>query len=1334
MKSLFNLLVFLSFCTYSVAQRYSFQNLNKLDGLSNNFVTDIVQDRQGFIWIATEDGLNRFDGQNFTIYNTLNSDLHNNAINALLYDEQEDLLWIGTRAYLSILNCSTLKFENYEELNGVPFVNIIHISHGTGNNIWITNRDRGIVCYNRREKKATPYNSETVKGLPNMNLCSYEDGKGNLYIGHNQHGLSIIHLHDNTYKRFRHDPQNKKSLPGDKVYSIKGDSQGNIWLGTDHGLALFNPRKDEFITFRHEADKPSSLAGNRIYDINEMNDGTLWFLADVSGISILDLYELNYAHPESVRFTNLTPTDDEYSPTPGNIRSLLQDSFGNTWIGNGRNGLDFISHTPHTFRMLPYKKGKDFRTVWSIYTDHKQQIWVGSEKEIALFENNLLKKSIDISSYAGDLLTPVSAIKESTSGNIFFGIKDVGLIIYNVSSKTFRHISSDSDISDIMTFFEDAEKMWIGTQNGIYTYTNGKLENQIEINNQLTTKSIYGVYRNKQGKLWVGTFGAGVFVFDKNNKLIKHLYLGNNFFSNAISCIYADSQEGLWIASRNAGIAYIPDTDNLENIEYYGVEQGLNDLYVRAFQEDHTGNVWFSTNSGISVLNKESQSIHNYDYHDGIPIDIFIENAASSTQSGTIYFGSLGGICYFEPEEVMRKHQVAPVQIIECRVFNTQITSEGDFLVPVNENINLEYYQNSFRISFSVPDYTQSRQVEYAYMIEGLQNIWLNTRGDNQVTLRNVPPGNYDFRVKARLKNQDWEEKHIASIKIRIHPPLWLTWYAKLFYFAIISLTVIALIKSYKRKLKLQNSLELERKNIQNEQNLNQERLRFYTNITHELRTPLTLILGPLEDLVNDKDLPSQYSKIISTIHKSTLRLLNLINQILEFRKTETQNRKLTVAKGDIANLVTEIGLRYKELNKNPNLRFQIIIKTTDSTIYFDADIIATILNNLLSNAVKYTSEGEISLLLESINKSEHEYIQIKVSDTGCGIAPDAIPHIFDRYYQAKGKYQTSGTGIGLALVKSLVSIHEGFLNVESDLDQGTTFTFLLSAHNTYPNALHKETKPSISIEVNKDIEENESVQSVQPLLLIVEDNDDIREYIHTSLSSEYKVIEGKNGNEGVELATNHIPDIVVSDIMMPEMNGIEFCRIIKEDVRTSHIPVILLTAKDSIQDKEEGYESGADSYLTKPFSAKLLRARIQNLLESRKKLAHQITTNAQEVQPTQELLKMSKLDEIFLAKLTKFIEDNLSDEALDIPRTTQEMNMSHSTFYRKVKGLTGISPSEFINKVRLKNCIKLLLSGDYNVSEVAYMTGFNNLGYFRKCFKEEYGMTPSEYIKKKSL
>lgn len=821
-------------------------------------------------------------------------------------------------------------------------------------------------------------------------------------------------------------------------------------------------------------------------------------------------------------------------------------------------------------------------------------------------------------------------------------------------------------------------------------------------------------------------------VFDEDDKKLYNFTTDHSFPSNAVNYMMEDSRKRILVATRE-GIIIFKDVSQPNIFVSFGAKEGLENTQVRAIQEDHDGYIWISTNGGISRLDEKNKRFYNYNYHDGIPMGDFMDGSTCITPDGTLFFGSQNGACYFNPRELSSPREVSPVTITQFFIYNKQTESRDTRLpVPIsNRIVELPYNQNTFNISFNVLDYTQSSQVEFSYMLEGLENAWYSTQGDNQVTFRNIPHGNYVFKVKTRFRNQEWNE-NAAQLTVVIAPPLWLTWYAKLSYVILFIFALYALLRFYKRKLDLESSLEVERKQSLNKQELNEERLRFYTNITHELRTPLTLILGPLEDLLSDATLSPKHANKISIIHDSATRLLNLINRILEFRKTETQNRKLSVAKGDLGQLVQEVGLRYKELNPNNKVNYHIHIETEDTEIFYDADMITIILDNLMSNAAKYTSEGDITLSLRSVEENQIKYTEISVSDTGHGIDAEALPHIFDRYYQAKSKYQASGSGIGLALVKGLSELHEGILKVESAVDTGTTFTLRLLTENTYPNAIHAqhdmEKKPMDAEETTITDTPTEN----HPIVLVVEDNADIREYIRSSFTDIYEVITAKDGKEGWELAQVRIPNIIVSDIMMPVMDGIELCKRIKEDMRTSHIPVILLTAKDSLQDKEEGYASGADSYLTKPFSAKLLHSRINNLLETRKKIASLLALA--DTQPKQEsaVSSLNKLDNEFLQKITQIIEENLEMEKMDIAFIADKMCMSHSTLYRKIKGLTDMSANEFIRKVKMRKGVELLMSGQYTISEIAYMIGFSSVAYFRQCFKDEYGMSPSDYVKQK--
>lgn len=1320
------------------------EHLDIKDGLSNNYIMDIIQDKQGFIWIATESGLNRFDGRNFTVFTKKNSDLVSNELNTMLYDKDENSIWIGSqRDGISIFNCTSKTFKNHTMDNGLITNDVTDLSKAADGGIWITHYHVGVEYYNKKTKKFTLFADKEIKGMKSQNWCSADDGNGNLYVGHAYDGLSIIDIKNKTSRNIRHNPFAPKGLPGNNVHAIYIDSKKNIWVGTEGGLALFNPKTEDFITFKHDPLNPTSLGADYVYNIKEMKDGTLWISTYMSGISILKLNSITLTNPKKIAFQNIASTQENNSLSSSNIKCLFQDSFNNIWIGNYKTGIDFISYKSPSFNFVSYfsdnNRTLDKKQTWNTYIDPNLNIWIGSKDKIIKFQNNKSLKTINLRQHlVGESSVYVNKIKSDKNGILWIGTTNTDILQLDPKTDKIVRLPFNKKNGYIEEFYQDLNnKMWIGTDQGLFSYHDKKFDSEDHINDQLTDKTIYSILLDKQGKLWIGTFGKGIYIFNKNKKLIFHIEKSNGFCSNAINNLYPDSKGGIWCATRN-GLAYFKNTNKPEEYHIYDEKDGLESSYINTFLEDYSGNMWISTNIGISLLNIQKKKFSNYNHHDGVPIGDFMNGSAALTKKGIAYFSSLNGICYFNPLELTTKQQkIAPVQIVECLLFNKQIENNDNetvILTPsVDNEIKLDYNQNSFRIIFSNPDFSQNKQIEYAYMMEGLDDSWYDTKGENQVTFRNIYPGKYKLKIKSRLKNQDWDETNIQTLKLLVNPPLWLTWYAKLFYIIIISIIAFYILRFYKKKVDLSTSLELEKQNSQNRQELNEERLRFYTNITHELRTPLTLILGPLEDLTHDSSLEAVYSKKINIIYGSAKRLLNLINQILEFRKTETQNKKLTVSKENLTDLITEIGLRYKELNQKDNVVIYIDIDNKDMMLYFDHDIITTILNNLLSNALKYTSIGEIRLALHSFLENDIKYVEIIVQDTGLGINSESLPYIFDNYYQAKSQHQISGTGIGLALVKSLAELHEAILHVESSPGKGTTFSLRLLAENTYPNALHSDKIQDIIEDEPENLKDDET--DGQSIILIIEDDNDIRKYIASSLENNYRILTAKNGKEGLNLAQIHIPNIIISDIMMPEMDGIELCRKVKQDVRTSHIPVILLTAKDSILDKEQGYDSGADSYLSKPFSARLLQSRIFNLLTSRKKLAELIDLRTkggffEEDDSQKNQIKISRLDEEFLNKFTSFIEENIDMEGLDINFLKEKMNMSHSTLYRKIKGLTGITANEFIRKIRLKNSLYLLLTDSYNISEAAYLSGFKDITYFRKCFKEEYGMAPTEYIK----
>ena len=1312
------------------AQSPSFSHLGTENGLSNNLVRTMALDPQGHIWIGTMAGLNRFDGNRFQHFNANNSEIGNEAIYALYVNEANGELWIGNAEDgIKVLNMETSDIKSITEADGLKISSVVHFSESSQNGIWIVPYHGEMLHYDRKDRSFSTLLHLGVNLEDYGRWCALDDMNGHLIVGYATRGLAIVDLKSKEVCYLQNDPNDSSSLPSNRVLCLSRDSRGNLWVGTSKGLALFHPRSKTFTVFRHIPNNPQSIVADHIYSIIETNDGKLMVASDVGGVSIMDLNQLTLNNKDNVVFQNLTIEDGLSSR---NIRSLLHDDYGNIWIGNFSNGIDICSQHSQFFHQIPYYRYANghvaYKPVWGLFNTRTGEILAGGENEIISIKDCQIQK---IYSFDGKFHRPYTyplCFTVDSNNRLLIGTFDDGLYRFSPEMTGVEGVKADEPDIDIMTFHHDADSIWIGTEYGIYTYKDGRLKKQEKINKQLDDKGVFSIHRDSQDNLWVATYAGGVAIFNKDLDLIKTLSSTNLKKTHGL---FFDSQGSVWIASR-LGLGYIKNPAEPDSVELFGKAQGLSDLFVRSICEDKEGNIWISTNNTIAMWDKVDRHFIQYDYRDGLPRGNFIENSAIVADDGTLYFGSLSGLCYFNPKDLNKVHELPKVVITSYSFYDGHPNDlNNDIFIPGNSLIELKSEQNTIRISFGIANYAIRDMVEYAYQVEGLNMGWTNTNGEHEVILRDLRPGIYTFKVKARLRNGEWSDDNLSSIKVCILPPWYLTWYAKLFYWLFLAALIWYISNFYIRRLKLKNTLLLEKEQREKDNELNNERLRFYTNITHELRTPLTLILGPLEDLVKDRNLPKTYSQKIGLIHGSAEKLLGLVNDLLEFRKTETHNRHLCVARGDLSATIKEIGLRFRELNRNDKIDVILDMGSEISPVYFDAEVVRTIVNNLMSNALKYTQEGQVVLSLKEVG----DFVQIMVRDTGYGIADEALPHIFERFYQSEENRHVSGTGIGLSLVKSLAELHEGNIIVESKLGEGSLFAFSISKSNSYPDALHREEtvdKKDIQLIADNSKESNDNLK-----ILVVEDNDDIREYVSACFTDSSQVIKAKNGEEGLALAKEYIPDLIVSDIMMPIMDGIQLCRTVKENIATSHIPVILLTAKDSLQDRETGYDCGADSYLTKPFTAKLLLSRVNNILGNRRRMAELLSKGiTTSIVGTSKLLEkedkysgLNRLDRKFLEDLEETVMNNLNKDSFDVPKLASMMNMSHSTLYRKIRNLLGITGNEYIRKVRLNKAYQMLTSKEFNISEVAYQCGFNDVSYFRKCFKEEFGVLPSELI-----
>ncbi len=1310
-------------CQLTAADMY---HLNIEEGLPCSFVVDLCVDRQDQVWIATDNGLHMYDGTGITTINTHNSKLSGDMLNRLYYDTATDLLWIATKEKVSALRCATMQFVDLPDIDA----NVIqYVAPASDGGVWAGARGNGLIHYDAEGKKAETLKAEQL-GVPESFISIYDD-RGRLYIGTVFDGFSIVDRASGSVRRFEHDEQDASSLPGNQVYDFCRDHYGRLWIGTDHGLALMDEATGKFTNFKHDASRPNeSLVGDHIYSLAELGNGELWICTDIGGISRLPLQNVNPNNPESTRFLNMQATYDTHGLSSANIRKACQDRFGNVWIANYGSGISCLLHQPNRFAQLNTNRADHSqvrRSVRGIYADTlANQVWASGENQVVVFDaRHTIISRYDLTPH---LLRPNGNVYCITRNgdSMYFGLRDNGLLRLDLHTSQISRVDIGSDC-DVYALWNDSDgSLWIGTQTGAVCYSRGEMIDIPSVSSALQGYAVFGFCRDQNENLWINTFGLGIYIFDRNYRLLTRLDSANGSLSSSIvPFLLQDSNANIWAATL-AGLVEFPKGDWAHPYTF-GYSAGLTDVMIHAIAEDKEHNIWFSTDRGLSCLKTITHEIENYSYADGIPYSNFQHGSVACGRDGELYFGTHDGVCHFTPNDVL-----TPLQCSRIRLCSTHRATDKDNGGPV-------------AFAFCISDQSQRPLAEYEYRIKGLSDDWTSLGPLTSIVFRDLPAGHYTFQARARLRNQEAPNAdNVVSAKFRVLPPWWLSWWAILGYVALLVMAVLSIFKAYSHRLRLKSSLEIARRNGINERRLNHERMKFFTNITHELRTPLTLIIGPLDDISRDSQLPERLRKKVRVIRSNASQLLGLVNEILEFRKVETENRNLVVGNIDLATLVKEVGMHFKELNRNPNLQFLIETPPVEKSILADVGTLSTILNNLLSNAMKYTPQGEVRLRL----RYEGDKAVIEVADTGYGISEKDIPYIFDRYYQPDNEHQQTGTGIGLAVVKSLATLHKAKIDVQSQEGQGTTFRLTLSTTETYPQALRHEsntTSSESSANTSPTFESNQlESNGTKPVILVVEDNADIRQYIVDSFADNYETLQATNGRQGYDAVVSHSPDLVISDIMMPEMDGIELCRRIKQDMRTCHIPVILLTAKDTIEDKTDGYESGADEYLTKPFSSRMLLACVANQFEQRRRLTKLLSEQSmsavtsssgglaeEESRPASPIPALSRLDQEFLTQVNDFILKHIADNELVVADLCKSLAFSHSTLYRKIKSLTGISVNEYIRRERLRYAKERLQQDGLTVSEAAYSSGFSDLGYFIACFKKEFGATPSTFLSK---
>lgn len=1326
-----------------------FNKINQTNGLSNDRVSSIVKEKNGFVWIGTDNGLNRYDGNKIKIFNKQNSALSSNDIADLLIDRKGNI-WIATfGGGLNLYNPSKDKFTIYKNIannsTSIPSNELSALFEDSKGIIWIGTKN-GLSFFNEKEQifKTFKFDSKNQFSISHNDVRSiYEDGDKNLWIGTFGGGLNKFNPNTGIFYRIK----SSSTIAADYIYAVCGINKNQILIGTNgKGLLTFDVSSASFQKNEFTLDKPVNI----VLCIKKAQNGSIWFGTDGFGLFKID--KINSLHPTVNNYTNDFKSETSIS---GNaIYSLMEDEHSNIWLGTAWNGVDVLSLNK-AYTLIPSSnKGETPISVLSIYKN-KDAFFMGLDgKGLAVFDEktNVVKRynKANKNSIGDDY---IQYIKEAKNGTLWIGTFANGLVNFNYKTGSFTSfkpaIGNPKSLSynDVRYVVEDEKNnIWIATWGGGLNYYNVATkeftsfkqkkgdQNSISSDNVLTLQ--------KDGDLiWVATFGGGVNLMDtKTNrfKVFKSIEGNkNSLSSDYVYSILKDHKGNIWIGTAGEGI-------NLLDIKTNKINRFDNFIDIRyqtvtSIIEDNKGLIWFSTNQGIYNFDYATKAFKNFsnlkeDYH---------INSCFKDEKGMLYFGGSKGVIKFNPETIKVANVTPKVKFTGFKLFNKELPiGEEEILkkdISFSENITLKHDQDVITFEFAAMLFPSSANCEYQIQMDNFDENWRSIGKEGSATYTNLSPGKYVFKVRSRELGSDWANGY-SSLNIKILKPFWTEWWAFLIYAILGILTLHIFIKYVISWEKMKADLRFEKFSHEKDVELYNLKQDFFTNISHEIRTPVTLILSSVNKLLKTSDYaPESKQNPLGAITKNGEYLLNLVNELLDFRKMEDNQIQLKVVKQDWVKFTKEIFLSFKEYAYQKDIKFEFESTNEKIELWFDKNQMEKVFYNLFSNALKFTNTGGSVKL--SISETDTE-VQLELVDQGIGISKKHLSKIFNRFYQASEANSVNGAGFGLGLTISneIIKLHQGEINVKSKKGSGSTFTITLKKGNSFYN--DSEIGGS---ETNDELIENyftpkqnkvevltagtsESVAKEQTLL-IVEDNIDIGNYIVELLSDEFTIFQAFNGQEGLEMALEKTPDLIISDVMMPIMDGIELTHNLKSNVATSHIPVLLLTARASFRNKMEGFETGADDYITKPFNESLLRARIKNILKNRSLLHEKF--HSEDTTNIGEFVK-NKKDQEFLENLAQFMESNIDSENLSAIIAAQQLGMSHSVLYKKLKTLTGLSLVEYIRDFRLKKAKQLLKTNQFSISEVCYQVGYTDRKYFSKLFKERFGNPPTFYTKQK--
>ncbi|MES2418991.1 MAG: two-component regulator propeller domain-containing protein [Bacteroidota bacterium] len=1354
LKALWLCLFVLFFTRVNAQKALFFNHLSMEDGLSQNSVMAITQDKNQFLWFGTRDGLNRYDGYRFKIYkqNDNQNSISDNEITCLSTYSNGSVI-AGTKNGLNFYNEKNdqfLRINKHTSLNTLSCDSIECLYEDPQKNVWVgtlSGLNLMVDAKNYRFKKFYFAKSNSDASL-NVILSIFKDKKGNVWVG-TQGGLIRMFTIKGKYhfEVFKYNIKEIKSISSNYVRSITGDNQQNLWLGTDNGLNLFNYEDKSFKRFQKNVSDKNSIINNDIRKLRCDRSGKLW-IGTQEGLSIL-------AYPNK-QFTNYKH-DPELKNSLGqnSIHSIFQDIHGSVYIGTYYKGLNVVY--PYSTNFNIYANNKSYSSVSSniisaMIEDRHFNLWVGTEGGGL----NYFDRSTD--TFIHYLANPNSTTALNTNliktlyldkdGKLLIGTHRGGLYVFDEHKKSFKKIINVKDehnnvgTAEIVAITEDSYgNVWVGSKDGLTTikkinteYLDQTIKSPVE--KKLKNRYIQVLFEDRSKNLWIGTMAGLYTYFPQTGKL--NSYYKNHLQSDRINCIIQTKNGNICVGTYLGGLSiFNPKTNHFKT---YTQEEGLPNNNILGIIEDQNGNLWISTDKGLSKMDVVNTKFINYTKSDGLAGNDFNLRSFLKDSRGKLFFGGYDGITSFYADQIEVNPHVAHITFTGLKLFNEPIVVNGSYNL-LAQNINatkriiFKYNQNNFSLEFALLNYIKPEKNKYSYKLIGYNKDWVETNVPS-ATYANLLPGNYTFIVKG-TNNDGILGGMPATIEIKISPPFWKTWWAYLGYILLFSGILFLVIRYIFVRERLKRTEELQRM-----------KLNFFTYIAHEIRTPLTLILGPLERLLKNAHNNPELNKQVVPIKHNADRLMRLITELMDFRKAETHHLKLHISQGNIIDFINEIFLSFRHVAQDKNIKYEFVHELEHVDLYFDKIQLEKVMYNLLSNAFKFSSkEGKITITITELE----EEIEISVLDNGRGIPIESQEKLFSDYFQVDDQEPSQiGSGIGLALSKIIIEAHQGKIGFVSHPSQneepGTTnFIVRLKKGKSHYKPAHFEnvkdynqlsfndidtstlpvSSPQATVAIN-DSKLSAVAKPSKETILIVEDNTEIMQFISKLISQHYKVRESFDGLNGWETGIKVLPDLIICDVMMPKIDGLELCRRFKGDERTSHIPIIILTARSSHIHQVSGLETGADAYITKPFSPELLLLNVHNLLQSRIVMRQRFLRYAH-LEPKD--ISLNSTDEAFMSKILGFIDEHIADENFGVSELASKIGMSRPVLYKKVRMLTDLSVNDFVKSIRLKKARQLFMQKKYTIYEVSYQVGFSDPKYFSREFKKQFGENPRDMM-----